>query len=714
MSTALTDPPASATRVIHAVLAGNPNAGKTSIFNNLTGAHQKVANYPGVTVETVESEVERGDTLFRLVDLPGTYSLTANSPEERIARDYILDHKPDVVVQVIDSANLERSLYLTVQLRELGVRLVLDLNMFDEAEARGMHIDCARLAERLGVEVVTSIGNRGLGTPEILDAIERASQMPLLPCQLRFNESTGRVIEKLVLRLAQANGSAQRYPLQWAAIKCLEGDREIWRWLEHDVHDGTAIGRKTSAEINWLKNKTGESIESLIAQARYLTVNGIYKNIVKLDHPQDHGDPLSEKIDAVLLHRVWGLPIFLLTMYLMFQFTFTLGQYPMDLIDGGFNALGGWLGGAMPDGPLRSLLVDGIIAGVGGVIVFLPNILLLFFFIGLLEKSGYMARAAFLMDRVMNKVGLHGRSFIPLLTGFGCSIPAIMATRTLEHERDRLATMMVVPLMSCSARLVIYMFLIPAFFAVQLRGLVFFSMYAIGIVLAVVLVKLLRISLLKGESTPFVMELPPYRRPTLRSILAEMWSKSRSYLKKAGTIILAISIVLWFAASYPVKKTFDIDRSPQAAQMTPGELSAAHQSEEIAYSVAGRIGHAMEPIFKPLGFDWRICTGLIGAFAAKEVFVAQMGIVYAVGDAEDDAGAATLRQQLQRRYPPLVAFCIMLFCLLSFPCISTFAIMRKESNSWKWAILQSGSYTALAYLLTLLIYQVGRAFGIGV
>jgi ferrous iron transport protein B len=421
----------------------------------------------------------------------------------------------------------------------------------------------------------------------------------------------------------------------------------------------------------------------------------------------------SDRIDDVVTNRVLGIPLFLGMMYLVFHLTFTLGDPPMGWIEDFFGWLGGeveswWAEGS--DSPLRSLLVDGIIGGVGGVIVFLPNILLLFLAIAILEDSGYMARAAFIMDRLMHKIGLHGKSFIPMLIGFGCSVPAILATRSLDNRRDRLVTMLVTPLMSCGARLPLYALIIPAFFPQAWHASMLWTIYVIGIVLAVLSAKLLRSTLLKGESVPFVMELPPYRMPTVKGMLIHMWERGWLYLKKAGTVILGVSIVLWAMTSYPKKTTYD--RDYEALDASPAEIEQAMQAEELAYTLAGRIGRGLEPILRPMGFDWKIGTALIGAFAAKEVFVAQMGIVYSVGEADEESDP--LREQLRTSYTPLTAFCIMLFCLISAPCMATIAITRRESNSWRWALFQLLGLTVLAYVVTTLVFQVGSLAGVGV
>lgn len=700
------------TQTLLVALVGNPNSGKTCIFNQLTGANQRVANYPGVTVEVTEGRCRRDGTDLNIVDLPGTYSLTANSPEERIARDWLIRNRPDAIVQVIDAGNIERSLYLTMQLAELGGRLVLDLNMIDEARAKGTRIDGPRLGERLAAEVVETVASRGEGLSELLTAINNVFVRDTHDhgAGHDFGGDLGRVIGKMAWRLRLAGESAAGLPPRWAAIKYAEGDGEVRRWLIEEVEGGGAIARKADRDLARLRQNAGTSIESQIADVRYNRLAAIMAETVA--HGVAGPPTPASRLDGVFMHRWLGMPIFLLVMAGLFEFVFALGEPLTRGLDGLFHGIARLIESSMADGPLRSLLIDGLIHGVGGVLIFLPNIILLFMAIGVLERCGYMARAAFLIDRLMRKIGLHGRSFIPLVTGFGCSVPAIMATRTLEHERDRLATMMAIPLMSCSARLPIYTLLIPAFIPLPWRGAVLLALYATGIVLAIGLVKLLRLTVLAGEATPFVMELPPYRMPTLRSVWQDIWGKSALYLKKAGTIILALSILLWAANSYPKKGAYEIDRSPARAGMSFRQLEAARHGEDLEYSLSGRIGHVMEHVFKPIGFDWRICTALIGSMAAKEVLVAQLGIVNSMDDASREPGR--LRQALTKRYPPLVGVCIMLFALIATPCASTVAVMRRESNSWRWPLAQFIGLTALAYGLTLAVYQAGRALGIGV
>ncbi|MBW2018056.1 MAG: ferrous iron transport protein B [Deltaproteobacteria bacterium] len=730
-------------------LAGNPNSGKTTIFNELTGARQHVGNYPGVTVERKEGFRRHGDIELQIVDLPGTYSLTAYSAEELVARNFIIDEKPDVVVDIIDSSNLERNLYLAVQLMELGVPLVLAFNMSDMAKAREHEFDIEKLSRFFGARIVETVGNKGTGMNDLLDAIietatedvvadaSHKKERPLtgsLSSQASIRGSHhsvpvmnyGREIEEEVAKiepLIQTNRSvAGKYDARWLAVKLLENDKELRAKVV-----SPEVNEQVEKSVARIEKVLGESAETAIAGARYGFISGACQEAVRSTIEIRH--TLSDRIDSVVTNRVLGIPVFLGLMYLVFYLTFTLGDPPMGWIEGFFGWLGGAVEGWWPAGSeslLKSLLVDGIIGGVGGVIVFLPNILLLFLAIAILEDSGYMARAAFIMDRLMHKIGLHGKSFIPMLIGFGCSVPAIMATRTLENRRDRLTTMLVVPLMSCGARLPIYALIIPAFFPQVWHAPMLWIIYMIGIALAVLSAKLLRSTVFKGESVPFVMELPPYRMPTIKGVLIHMWERGWLYLKKAGTIILGISILLWAMTTFPAlpgeekarfeheRKIIQADNAVDEKELA-GRLVAIDNAEAEAalqHSIAGRIGHAMEPLLKPMGFDWKIGTALIGAFAAKEVFVAQMGIVYSVGEADEES--ETLREKLKNNYSPLVGFCIMLFCLISAPCMATIAITKRESNSWKWALFQLGGLTALAYVVTTMVFLGGNLFGIGV
>ena len=696
-------------------LAGNPNSGKTTIFNRLTGGRQHVGNYPGVTVECKEGyRRHRGHELL-VTDLPGTYDLTPTSIDERIASDHLTRDTPDVVVVTIDSTNLERHLYLVVQLCELGIPLVLALNMSDLAEKRGIELDIGGLSRRLGVPVVATVGNRGLGIDELLDRVVEVATSGRSPRALTIDYGADIETEVVLIEamMAKHNGHVRASHHRWYALKFLEGDTHVAsNGFANEIRECAAAGDAR------LRQRLGGPPVATIVAARYRFIADLCDEAVVADTGND--DTTSARLDRVLTHRIFGLPIFFGLMYLVFQLTFTLANPVAGVIESAFARTGALLTTVWPgdaSSPLLSLLVDGLIGGVGGVLVFLPNIVLLFLAIALLESSGYMARAAFMMDRLMSRIGLHGKSFIPMLLGFGCSVPAIMATRTLDTRRDRLTTMLVVPLMSCSARLTIFALIIPAFFAPQWQGPVLWLMYIIGILLAVAVANILRSTLFKGEKSSFCMELPPYHTPTLQGVVTVMWSRAWLYLRKAGTVILGISVVLWALATFPRKTEFDIDRgiaegAAGVAAMSAGDVEAARRSEQLSYSIAGRIGHAIEPAIRPMGFDWRIGTAFIGAFAAKEVFVAQMGIVYAVGDGGHDS--EKLRGHLRGRYPPLVGFCILLFALIATPCMATVAIVRRESNSWGWALLQFGGLTALAYVLTVVVFQTGRVLGIGI
>lgn len=678
---------------ITVAVAGNPNSGKTTVFNALTGARQHVGNYPGVTVDKKEGTRNHKGYEITFVDLPGTYSLTAYSIEEVVARNFIINEHPDVVVDIIDSSNLERNLYLATQIIEMNVRLVLAFNMTDIAEQRGIVFDNDKLSAFLNASIVPIVGNKGKGLDKLLDAIVETAQNQrpendhILNYGSEVEEELSK-IEKLVVHKGQL---VEQYGSRWLALKLLEQDKDI---LDKGYSEDTV--RAVAESVEHLTKVMGDEPEIIIADRRYGFISGACEESVKSSVEIRH--TRSDVADEVILNRVLALPIFAGLMYLVFRLTFRIGAPMMRWIETFFGWLSGVITGLWPAGAenvLKSLIVDGIIGGVGGVIVFLPNIVLLFLAIAVLEDSGYMARAAFIMDRIMHKIGLHGKSFIPMLIGFGCSVPAIMGTRVLENRRNRITTIMVIPLMSCGARLPIYALIIPAFFAPKWHGLVMWLIYVIGIALAIVCAKLLRHTLFRGPTTPFVMELPPYRVPTIRGILIHMWERSWMYLKKAGTLLLAISIILWAATSYP---------KPDKEKLAG--LNGARRAEvRLRYSIAGRVGTVLETVVKPLGFDYRIGTALIGALAAKEVFVAQMGIVYSLG--ESDKSSRTLRDKLRSNYTPLQGFCIMLFCLISAPCIATLVVCKRETGSWRWALFQFSGLTALAYVITFAVYQVG-------
>jgi ferrous iron transport protein B len=683
-------------------LAGIPNSGKTSLFNGLTGARQHVGNYPGVTVERKEGFRRFGDLDLKFVDLPGTYSLTTISAEERVARQVLLDtaEPPDLVVCVVDASNLERHLYLAVQLIEADLPVVIALNMVDVARSHGFRIDSAALSKLLRVPVVETVGRRAEGVVDLLKAIrERLAFTAGGPAfRVDYGLDAEPEIERLqglmsVVGSDSPGARARAIALLESAPNGLDG-----------VSEGIRDAAFNAAER--IETRTGDPVDVIIAERRHGAAVGLGHQVRRKLRAASLD--MTRAIDAVLVNRWLGLPIFLAAMYAVFFLTFTVADPLAGWIESGIGWLGDVLGGAWAQGtaPLaRSLVIDGIIGGVGGVLVFLPNIVLLFLAISLLEDSGYMARAAFLMDRFMRAVGLHGKSFIPMLLGFGCSIPAIMATRTIESRRARLATMLVLPLMSCGARLPIYALIIPSFFATPWQAPALWAIYVLGILLAMGLAWLLRSTMFAGRGLPFVMELPPYRLPTLKSVGIHASERAWLYVRKAGTIILGISIVMWALSTFPrfqPESQAELDR----AVAVHGSLGSA----ELAYSAAGRLGRAMAPVLEPMGFDWRIGTALVGAFAAKEVFVAQMGIVMSVEDAEGE-GASSLREKLSTNYTPLTGLCIMIFALIATPCMATGAVIAREAGHWKWAVLQFVGLTVIAWVLTTVTYQVGSLLG---
>ena len=699
-------------------LIGNPNCGKSTVFNLLTGTHQHVANYPGVTVEHKEGLCRYKDQQLTIVDLPGTYSLTAHSPDEQVANDFLLGKNPDVVVNVIDSSNLERNLYLSLQILELGLPVVLAFNMGDLARKRGIEFDIAGLEELLGTQIVVMEANKGIGKKALLKAIacRESDGIDQKPLKVNYGPEIEMELALLEEYLTDCPTKDIRANPRWLAVKLLEGNSVVQSQL-----DNPTIETVVKASRQRLDTIFDNGLDAVIAQKRYEFISDICRQAVRCS--LEAKASVSDRLDSILLHRMLGLPIFLALMYLVFYVTFSLGEVPMGWIEDAIGWLGSFVGSLWPQESqslLRGLLVDGIIGGVGGVIVFLPNIVLLFLAIAMLEDSGYMARAAFLMDRIMNKIGLHGKSFIPMLIGFGCSVPAIMATRTLENRRDRLTTMLVLPLMSCGARLPIYSLIIPAFFPQTWRAPMLWLIYFIGIVLAIICAKLLRTTLFKGQSQTFIMELPPYRLPTIQTVAMHIFERAGLYLKKAGTIILGLSIVLWALSQWPkppaehinqfeaakvvIQNRADLDE--KAKQRQYEDIDHASAEAVLQSSLMGKLGRTIEPVLRPCGFDWKISTAIIGSFAAKEVYVAQMGIINSLGRA--DECSESLRSHLRATYTPLQGFCIMLYCLTSAPCIATIAVTRRESGLWKWAFFQLAGLTVMAWVLTTVVYQIGR------
>ena len=731
-------------RIINVALVGNPNCGKTSLFNFASGAHERVGNYSGVTVDAKEGTAFFEGYEFRLVDLPGTYSLSAYSPEEMYVRRQIIDKTPDFVINVIDSSNLERNLYLTTQLVDMNLRMVCALNMFDELEARGDKLDLRTLGVLFGVPMIPTVFKTGKGVDllfhiiinmyEGMDFLDKDGNInPEVARDLqewhksyegkhggdheedyshgtRPNKSVYRhihlnhgvyiedAISKLYEELQREDSLRHKYSMRYLAIKLLEMDAHAEK-LVGTLSNGKQILAVRDAAAANIQKELKEDSETAVMNAKYAFIHGAlqeagYEEGTKMDTYQ-----VTHILDHFITHKYFGFPLFFVLIFMMFWVTFTLGQYPMDWIDTGVAALGDWVGRVMPDGPLRDMVVDGIIAGVGAVIVFLPQILILYAFISFMEDSGYMARAAFIMDRLIHKMGVHGKSFIPLIMGFGCNVPAVMATRTIESRRSRLITMLVLPLMSCSARLPIYIMITSTFFALKYRSWIMISLYFIGIVMAVLMSRIFSRYVVKGDDVPFVMELPPYRFPTGKAMFRHTWEKGKQYLKKMGGIILVASVIVWALGYFPHHE----------------ELTPQEQQEQ---SYIGRIGKTIEPVFRAQGFDWKLDVGLLAGVGAKEIVASTMGVLYA-GDetvADDEEADSVKYANLHKKMSadgitPLVAFCFLLFVLLYFPCIATIAAIKNESGSWKWALFTVIYTTGLAWVVSAVVYQVGRLMG---
>lgn len=718
-------------------LAGNPNSGKTTIFNAMTGARQRVGNWGGVTVERKEGTTQQDGYTFDVVDLPGTYSLTAYSLEEIIARDYIVEDHPDVVIDIVDATNLERNLYLAVQLIELGVKAVIALNMSDEAERQGIKIDKKKLGELLGIPIVRTVGTKREGIQELLATtiqVAEDREPTAHPIHVDYGREVEEEIRKIQARIGDNDSLAQKYSLQWLAVKLLENDREMRKLVSRQ--GGEDILRQVEESTQHLRRIFEEDPETVIADHRYGFIAGACRETVH--RISEDRMVFSEKVDKVLTNRLLGFPILTALLWVMFQLTFKVGAYPMEWIDAGVGWLSDLIGGYMADGLLKDLIVDGILAGVGGVLVFLPNIMILFLCISFFEDTGYMARAAFIMDRVMHTIGLHGKSFIPMIMGFGCNVPAIMATRTLESRRDRILTILINPLISCSARLPIYVLLAGAFFA-RSAGNVIFSIYIIGIVLAVLMGQVFKRLFFRGEIAPFVMELPPYRIPTLRGTLIHMWERGSIFLKRMGTVILVGAILIWLLSSFPRNVTFsrDYDGEIQALETSygariasaastqeaarleeerdarMGELEVLREAERQEKSYLGRLGKILAPVVRPLGFGWREGVALVTGFVAKEIVVSTLGVLYQVGTEEGEE-SESLRQALRRSgMTPLTAYAFMIFTLIYTPCLATVAVIRRETGSWGWTVFSVGYGLVLAWVLAFLVYRGGRLLGVG-
>jgi ferrous iron transport protein B len=713
------------TKKITIALAGNPNCGKTTIFNDLTGARQHVGNYPGVTVEKKEGNLKYKGYEIKVVDITGIYSLTAYSIDEIVARNFIVEEKPDVVIDIVDTSNLERNLYLAVQFMELKIPLIIALNMADIAEKQGLKIDKEELSKILRVPLIFTVATKSKGLNELLDEVIKIVEIKSQPGEstIKYGEEVEKELDKLENILIQDKELTKDYPSKWLALKLLEGDAEVTKRVEESLYFEKVITQVEESTTH-LKKVFGDSPEAIIADRRYGYISGACREAVKKS-PEER-QILSDKIDQLLVNRVLGLPILLTVMWLVFNFVFKVSAPLMGCVEMGQTWLGNLFSGLLPVGSaIQSLIVDGIIGGVGSVLIFVPIIFLLFLAMAFLEDTGYMARAVFIMDKIMHKIGLHGRSFIPMLLGFGCTIPAIMATRTIEDKNDRFVTMLVVPFISCGARLPVYALLIGAFFPERISGNILFSLYILGIVVAIFMAKILRKYLFRGEAAPFVMELPPYRFPTVKGLLIHMWERGVVYLKKAGTIIFVGVLIVWFLSNFPWSPNYSKDYGALIEQSQNNEemvvqLENERAFEKLEMSYAGKMGRAIAPIFKPLGFDdWKLSVGLIGGFVAKEIVVGTLGTLHSVGEVGE--GSESLRQRLQsqtrpdggKKFNPLVAYTIMIFVLLYIPCVATIAVIKRETNSWKWPIFTVFYTTGVAWIASFIVYQGGRLLGLG-
>ena len=700
-------------KVIKVALVGNPNCGKTSLFNIASGSHEHVGNYSGVTVDAKEGEFEHGGYRFVIVDLPGTYSLSAYSPEELYVRRNLIDDTPDVVVNVVDASNLQRNLYLTTQLIDMNLRVVMALNMYDELLSSGDRLDIKQLGYLLGMPIIPTVSRTGEGIDALFDTIIQIYEKsdPRLARHIHINHGSEveHSIERIKGLISKTEDIRYKYSTRYLAIKYLENDKEIEGVVESLPNRDEIIAARFE-ENNRIRGLMGSGLESSMVDAKYAFIQGALAETYEQNSGKKKKEGITDKIDAIVTNRWLAFPIFFFILYIVFDSTFVIGEYPMKWIEWIVEHIGSFIAGFMADGWFKDMIVDGVIGGVGSVLVFLPNILLLYLFISLLEDSGYMARAAFIMDRLMHRIGLHGKSFIPMIMGFGCNVPAIMATRTIESRKSRLITMLIIPLMSCAGRLPVYILIAGAFFPKN-AGIVLLGLYALGILLAIIAAKIMS-RFFKDDDLPFVMELPPYRVPTAKSIFRHTWEKGRQYLQKMSGIILVCSLAIWFLGYFPNHDAYD---------------SVPEQQE---HSFIGYVGKAMEPVLKPLGFDWRMGVGIVAGVGAKELVVSTLGVMYAdeepVGSDPSDLsegdsarkteetggtdGTTRLQKALLRSVSPAGALAYMVFILLYFPCVATFVAIKNESGGWKWAIITAVYTIVLAWIAAFITYNIASLF----
>ena len=674
-------------KLIKVALVGNPNCGKTSLFNMASGSHEHVGNYSGVTVDAKEGTFEHGGYKFMIVDLPGTYSLSAYSPEELYVRKNLIEEMPDVVVNVVDASNIQRNLYLTTQLIDMNLRVVMALNMYDELNAKGDVLDIKQLGYLLGMPVVPTVSRTGKGLDELFDTVvqiyENADPHIARHIHINHGAELETSIDRIKALICKNTDLRYKYSTRYLSIKYLEGDSEVEKVVEA-LNNRDEIIAVRFEENRRLHDILSSSAESAIVDAKYAFVQGALAETYQPYQGKRRRHTLTDKIDSIVTNRWLAFPIFFFLLYLVFNTTFVVGEYPMGWIEWLVQEFSAFVSSVMADGWLKDLVTDGIIGGVGSVLVFLPNILLLYLFISLLEDSGYMARAAFIMDRLMHKIGLHGKSFIPMIMGFGCNVPAIMATRTIESHKSRLITMLIIPLMSCAGRMPVYILIAGAFFP-RHAGLVLLGLYALGIILAIVAAKVMS-RYFKDDDLPFVMELPPYRIPTAKSIFRHTWEKGRQYLQKMSGIILVCSVALWFLSYFPNHDAYSSGR------------------EQQEHSFIGYVGKAMEPVLEPLGFDWRMGVGIVAGVGAKELIVSSLGVMYADDDLPH--GETDLQTALAHSVAPAGALAYMVFILLYFPCIATFIAIRNESGSWKWAIITAVYTIVLAWIAAFITFRI--------
>ncbi|MCF6333377.1 MAG: ferrous iron transport protein B [Draconibacterium sp.] len=719
------------TKIINIALVGNPNSGKTTLFNYISGSKEKVGNYAGVTVDIKKATFKTKGYTFNFYDLPGTYSLTAYSKEEIFVRKFIYEQTPDIVINVLDATNLERNLFLTTQLIDMDLRIVVALNMYDELKRKKLQFNKKELAKLLGIPFIPTISSKGIGLEKLIDKVidvfegkEKISRH----IHINYGKDLENAIEIVRQKIKENKPITDKISSRFLAIKILEKDQQVNDLLSH-YSNYDEIQKSTKKEINKIEIIENEDSETIITNAKYSFITGALKETFK--NPNQDKKTRSEKIDNILTHKYLGFPLFTAILFLMFYTTFTLGAYPMKWIDFGIAALGNFVSGIMPAGMLKDLFVNGIINGAGSVLVFLPNILILFLFISLLEGSGYMARAAFIMDKIMHRFGLHGRSFIPMIMGFGCNVPAILATRSMRNRGDRILTMLIIPFMSCSARLPVYILIISAFFD-KYQALYLIGIYAVGIVFAFITAQILNKTIFKNKETPFVMELPTYRLPTLRNVLYHMWDKTQHYIKKIGTIILIGVVIVWTLEYFPreTKKTKDFQSKIENVRLDPNfnidgkksqvkNLNQQQESDRLMNSYIGRIGKIIEPVMRPLGFDWKMSIALIAGLPAKEIIISTMGVLYQVSDNETTVNLQSkLRSEMyekgdkigQKVFTTPAALAFLIFILIYFPCIGVVAAIKNESGSWKWAAFSVLYTTGLAWIAAFLVYNIGNLF----